>query len=375
MNTDEKNDRLVDMLLWELVGEETPPDVRKKVLEAAAKHRKFTPVVSRKPVLRALGRPQFKRSKAPMFAIAAILTLLGIAGVLFQLQRISTAHTPVLASVSGTVNRAAGAISPGEMLVTGADSSAKIIYQDGTTVELSPETTIMVTRLSYWDRSKAIEVIKGSIQADVSRQAAGKPFALTAGDARAVVVGTKLSFGTVDDRTRLEVTEGAVRYTSLITGREALVKTGFFAESGKSGFRHEKIPVPGIIGFTLMNAKTDQPIRDEPLVNGEKISLSSLPTKKINIRADYEGEAPFKVRTILTRRDGRATGLPSHSSEPHEHPPFFVAGDHWAEGRPDDCQAWTPRPGVYQLSAEAFYPEDSGIDSPKPLNIQFRITE
>ena len=45
----------------------------------------------------------------------------------------------------------------------------------------------------------------------------------------------------------------------------------------------------------------------------------------------------------------------------------------WAEGRPNDCHAWTPRPGRYHISAEAGYP-DAGADAVAPLSMNFRIT-
>lgn len=375
MNTDKNKDRLVDMLLWELVGQETPPDMRERVLQAAIEQRQLERMVSRKPIQRALVKTQFKRLKAPALAIAAILTLLCIAGALFQSQSVSASRTPILTSAEGEVSRDLGIVLPGETLSTGSNSSAKLTYRDGSVVELTPGSTIVITSLSRWNSSKGIKVLSGEIHAEIAPQPSGHPFLLNSQDARVEVVGTEFSFGLRNDNTRLEVMEGAVRFISRETGREALVKTGFLAEAGKSGFRHEKIPLPGIIRFTLMNAETDQPMSGEPLASGEVISLSALPTKKINIRADYEGEAPFKVITILTRQDGRATGLSSHASAPQEHPPFFVAGDHWKGGQPDDCKPWTPRPGIYQLSAEAIYPEDSDIVEPEPLFIQFRITK
>ena len=153
------------------------------------------------------------------------------------------------------------------------------------------------------------------------------------------------------------------------------MERGYFAESGRLGFRHEKIISHGITRFTLMNADSDQPLRQEPLTDGETISLSALSTANINIRADYEGEPPSMVQISLNRLDEGPTGLPAHASQAHEHPPYFVAGDYWADGRPEDCHAWIPRPGRYRLRAEAFYTDTRRGNPGKPLQIDFTIAE
>jgi hypothetical protein len=196
---------------------------------------------------------------------------------------------------------------------------------------------------------------------------------ISSSDAHAQVVGTRLSLHINDDRTRLEVSEGAVHFVPKNVGSKVLVKAKHFAEAGKSGFRHEKIPVPGITRFTLMNAETDQPIREQALIPGETIYLSSLPTKKINIRADFEGDPPDSVKLSIRRHFDNPTGLPPHASKAHDHPPFFVAGDHWADGRPDDCAAWTPPSGLYHLTAEAVYADADKQAISKPLKITFQI--
>ena len=120
-----------------------------------------------------------------------------------------------------------------------------------------------------------------------------------------------------------------------------------------------------------MNADSDEPLREAPLANGETLSLASLPTRNINIRADYEGEAPAVVRIQITRDDGKETGIRSFASDDQTKPPFFAAGDFWAEGRPNDCREWTPQLGRYRISADASY----GGDRAKPLEMEFRITE
>jgi hypothetical protein len=257
-------------------------------------------------------------------------------------------------------------------------SSAILTYPDGTVVELGPETTVRISARSWGNGSKGLELVNGRLSAVVAKQVAGQPLALYSDHANAEVVGTRLSFQCDGERTRLEVKEGVVRFIPRAGGARLLVDSGFFAEVGSSGFRSGTIDdqaFRGITGFTLMNADTDEPLREAPLTDGEAISLSALPTPHINIRADYGGDTPVSLRIHVTRDDGDATGLRSSASDDQTQPPFFVAGDYWAEGRPTDCRAWTPRPGLYHISAVASYADDTVENHRKPLEMNIRITK
>jgi hypothetical protein len=303
--------------------------------------------------------------------------LVAAGGFLFVNHQVA-ARTPKLTGVLGTVNRETGPIPPGETLRTGSNSSAVIAYSDGSVVELDHDTTLIVRDQSPWSRSKEIEIVSGKVTAKVARQREGRQMTFSSDDARAEVVGTKLSFQSNDGVSRLEVTEGAVRFVPRSGGAAVLVRSGLFAESGKSGFRSGRIEAPtmhGITRFTLMNAETNQPIRNGALVDGATISLASLPTRKINIRADFEGATPNSVKIDVVRSDGEATGLPAHVARAQKYPPFFAAGDYWSEGRPEDCRAWTPRSGVYYISAKAEYSEYGEKSYSKVLEMKFQIID
>ena len=405
MNAEEYRDQLVDMLLWEAVGKEVPPDVRGKVLESldredsgntvvpmptpmpmpdAARAQAIpSPNVPARPASTSRRRNpapvrHAKPSKAPLLAAAAVVALLTGVGAFVFLQQISAERTPSVARVSGTVAPSTGALAPGEKLRTGSDSSAVITYPDGTLVEIEAETTVVVPEQSPWDRSKGIEIVSGGVHAAVQPQREGSPMIFTSRDAKAEIVGTKLSFWTNENVTRLEVEEGLVRFVPHAEGDPVLVKSGVFAEAGSAGFRTGEIravPVPGITGFTLMNAETDRPMRDEPLIDGETLALSALPTRAINLRADFEGKAPSSVTLRVTRIDKGSTGLPASVSRPQKYPPFFVAGDHWADGRPDDCRPWTPAPGLYRVWATAVYDNEGEANQGEPVQLEFRIAE
>lgn len=376
MTPDDFQDRMVDMLLKERLGNEDPPDVRERVLASIESSQRT--LVSPAPRPRVMPLASAKPSRLPvLMAIAAVLVVSAV-GVFAYAQMISKERIPQLVATSGEVNHDEGALAVGSVLTTGPSSSAVLTYPDGTRVELRAGTEVTIVKSSWWDRSKGIALSQGKLAAEVSPQPKGSPMIFSAEDARAEVVGTTLSFQSDEQKTRLEVSEGAVRFLPRSAGDEVLVETGHFAESGVAGFSHGPIKRPrvwGITRFTLMNAESDQPIREEGLRDGEVISLKSLPTRNISIRADYDGKAPKSVLIKLTRADGRPTGLPAHAFRPHEYPPFFVAGDAWAEGRPNDCQPWTPEPGRYRLTAKATYAEGKTGNGAKALTIEFRVVE
>lgn len=373
MSNDAHRDRLVDMLLWERIGNETPPDVRARVLEAAEREPRV-PAVVRRPASRPVVLASAKASSVPrVLGIAAVIGFLAIAGLFVHIQNIAAARTPQMTFIANGKEVPYGELAAASTTKTGSSAAIKLTYPDGTVVKLAPDTEVRALPRSYFDASKGLALVRGILRAEVMPQEQDSPMVLTTKEASLVVVGTRFSFARGGNSSRLEVEEGAVRFDPRGGGTPMLVKDGYFAEMGATGFRHGAIP--GIVRFTLMNAETDQPIRKEALMDGETIALSRLPTRKINIRADYNGNPPALVRIRVTHLDGLHTGLAPHTADPHEHPPYFVAGDHWADGRPEDCAAWTPPPGPYRLRAEAVYLVDGKETPSKPLTIDFRVTK
>ncbi len=380
MNTDDHRDQLVDMLLRELVGGETPPDVRERVMTAAmARSRKSAPQLQTLPVRPTAVPKLAPRPRSPIFAIAAMAAALAGAMLLIHLREVEASRTPALTRTEEWVKHPSRLLSAGESVSTDARTGAVLTYSDGTVVELAANTTVRVPPASWRDRSKKLELVQGALTARVKPQHPGSPMILAAGYARAEVVGTQLAFRHDDGGTRLEVTEGEVRFLPKAGGKALSITTGAFAEAGASGVQSGTIapPLPkrGIVRFTLMNADTDLPMREQELHDGETLSLASLPTQNLNVRADYEGDAPSSVNITVTRDDGQPPGVPSAASNDQTEPPFFAAGDHWADGRPNDCRAWTPQPGVYRISATATYTAGADARRSPPLDITFRITE
>jgi hypothetical protein len=99
-------------------------------------------------------------------------------------------------------------------------------------------------------------------------------------------------------------------------------------------------PAPGgsqsVLGFTLINADTDQPIFD-PFGDGAVINLGTLPTRNLNVRANT---SPATVGSVRFEYDGN----PSYRIEGAA--PYALAGD--TNG---DYYAWTPTLGSHALRA------------------------
>ena len=382
MNPDDHRDQLIDMLLREAVGGEAPIDVRDKVLEAVKdiqpkqKHRapsRPTPITLRS------ARP----SRAPIFAIAAILIISFVSLSLLYFKSIAESRTPSITSITGTVSHPPGKLHSGDTIQTGPDSSATLLYPDGTQVEIRPQSTIIIPELALTNRSKLLEITTGGLQASVAPQGSEYPMTLTTEHAHAIVVGTKLSFEINESRTRLEVTKGEVHLEPKSAAEPIKVTEGKFAEAdhtATSRTGHIEEPTPPTIepqpeavitGFTLIDASTNQPIGTLPLQNGQTISLSSLPKEGISIRAEVEGERPFNVLFTTKRSDGKQTGL--QPLVPQHHPPYFLTGDYSQEKRPQDCRPWTPKPGTYHITAAIGFRENEVVERGEPfaLSIQF----
>jgi hypothetical protein len=94
---------------------------------------------------------------------------------------------------------------------------------------------------------------------------------------------------------------------------------------------------PTVIGLTLINADSDLDLFQ--IKDGMVITLSALPTKNLNIRADVNNVAPiqgvnFKVTGAMTLTTGQSVA------------PYAIFDD--AKG---DYKAWTPVAGTYTITS------------------------
>jgi len=117
-------------------------------------------------------------------------------------------------------------------------------------------------------------------------------------------------------------------------------------------------PAPGggkgdVVGFTLINADTNQPIG--PLKDGATLDLSKLPTRNLNVRADTR---PANVGSVRFKLDGKTVRTEGTA-------PYALAGDQG--GR---YSSWTPSPGRHTLTAT---PYSRGGARGKALTVRFTV--
>jgi ferric-dicitrate binding protein FerR (iron transport regulator) len=156
-----------------------------------------------------------------------------------------------------TLERVEGAVSvlsaagraparPGDLLLggqgldVGAAGRATLKFPDGTRVDLEPETRVK----EFTDAAgKRVQVERGAVAADVTRQPAGKAMTFATPHGEATVLGTTLRIKVDETSTRLEVTEGKVRLKRLSDGTPVEVVGGYLAVAG-AGIDLAPRPIP-----------------------------------------------------------------------------------------------------------------------------------
>ncbi len=103
-------------------------------------------------------------------------------------------------------------LAPGGQLVTGAGSSARLRYADGTVLEVTANTRLdNLETANAQGAQKALRLHSGSLHAEIVHQPAGRPLLIATADAQAEVIGTRLILDAKTSDTRLSVEKGLVR--------------------------------------------------------------------------------------------------------------------------------------------------------------------
>jgi ferric-dicitrate binding protein FerR (iron transport regulator) len=196
------------------------------------------PIVATQPTVVPL-HPMAQRRKPALRTLAWAAVFLVFAGLtaVFLLNGTRRAEAPAITSVQGEV-RLLGAT--GERVVKKGER-----WQSGETLKtVGPNSAVTVTfgdetRLDFGGNNVAInqstkeerrvELEHGAMQGAVKKQPAGRPFIFATSEAEAIVVGTTLRFIVGAHHTRLEVSEGEVRFRRRHDGVEITVKAGQFA--------------------------------------------------------------------------------------------------------------------------------------------------
>lgn len=119
---------------------------------------------------------------------------------------------------------------------------------------------------------------------------------------------------------------------------------------------------PVITSFTLIDADANQPIAAfDPLLSGAVLNLPSLPTRRLNVRANT---LPATVGSVRFGLDGNPNVRTENVA------PYALAGDN--DG---DYLSWTPAVGPHTLTATAYTQANAGGTAGLPLEITFIVTD
>jgi ferric-dicitrate binding protein FerR (iron transport regulator) len=234
----------------------------------------------------------------------------------------------------------------GDLLRAGGTGGAVIGYAgEGTRLEVESGTDLRI--LDEGGR-KVIELARGEIRARVAPQPPGRPMLIRAPHARAEVLGTQLKLSATDEATRLEVEEGRVRLVREEDGRSVVVPPRHFTLVG-SETRLDPEPVPPplavpprIVGFSLIHLDAPRhPIPGfEDLRDGAVVSLSRLPTRRINLQVHTDPPHVGSVRFAYRGRDNFNTELIR---------PYTLVPNDGRRG-----PVWKPEPGPHSVTVTPF---------------------
>ena len=180
------------------------------------------------------------RRRAPVLrplAWAAVFLVFAGLAAFFLFNRTRRAEAPAIAFVQGEVRllgpkgeralRSGQSWPRGETLKTvGANSTATVTFRDGSRLDFSGNSVVVHQSTKEGFR---IELEHGDVRGSLKKQPGGHPFVFATPEAEAIVVGTALRLVTGAHHTRLEVTEGEVRFRRLHDGAQVTVKTGYCA--------------------------------------------------------------------------------------------------------------------------------------------------
>jgi ferric-dicitrate binding protein FerR (iron transport regulator) len=126
----------------------------------------------------------------------------------------------------------------------GAASLAVVEYLDATRLEIGADTILRGLASDDPAGRKSVTLEQGILTADVVKQVADQPMEIATPHAAVRVLGTRFVLAGERDATRVQVEEGAVRFTSLRDRRSIEVRSGFFAAAGE-GIPFQALPIPG----------------------------------------------------------------------------------------------------------------------------------
>lgn len=118
-------------------------------------------------------------------------------------------------------------VQPGQEIRTGEGSSAVVMYEDSSRLEINADTTVRM--LDGEVQRKGVFLVQGSVSATVTQQPDGRPMILRTGQAEVSAANTRFSSASLLGETRIEVEEGRALLSLAGESRSIEVQTGIYA--------------------------------------------------------------------------------------------------------------------------------------------------
>jgi ferric-dicitrate binding protein FerR (iron transport regulator) len=143
-----------------------------------------------------------------------------------RIERLAGTVTFVKQGATNSAAHIGQELASGDGLHAESAGEATLVCADGTRIELRSGASIACQLVEHGLR---VDLTTGALAATVAKQPAGKELAFVTPQARARVLGTRLTLAVADNATRIEVSEGHVEFTRLADQRRVEVPAGSFA--------------------------------------------------------------------------------------------------------------------------------------------------
>jgi ferric-dicitrate binding protein FerR (iron transport regulator) len=277
-------------------------------------------------------------------------------------------------------------LAAGEVIATDHEGAAVLrVHGEETVFILGADTRAW---LGLEGATKLIHLAYGQVSGDVAKQPPGSQWRVVTTDGEATVLGTQLTVTAGGSGTRVAVTSGLVRATSRDRRESIETPAGYATRLTPTTAVRTKLASTTqtrLTSFTLVHADTNAPIAGyEQIADGSRIDLATLPTRRLNIRANCEPLLVGAVRFQLsgTSPDGEPLSLqlPATNGFPNSIEIFYphlLAGDPSIEDLPlpSHSNPWTPDPGRYRLAGTPYADRKSSGMRGVSLSIEFEIVD
>ncbi len=254
--------------------------------------RRVRPRKRRTPVRTA---PRRRARVAPVLWTAA--ALLFVSGTIFAVimlrNRQIVAPSPVATQVTSGATSNGDAIKASTRLPGGRQIQGELVavYDDGSSLHTETDTVFSIDPTA----NKQIQLRSGSITFDVTQQPIDEPLIVHTPNASATVVGTRFRLSVTANQTRIDVTEGRVRFQRRADGASVDVDADHYA-----------VARPGAPLATRRRVEYTEPKPEDFLADTFEANGKVLPYRLFKPR-DYDPARPYPLVLFLHGAGERGT--------------------------------------------------------------------